>query len=204
MDDGETVVLRGDDDGYIFLFDRTKGTVKKSFPTVRPQCWGQVLLSPDGKQLVICNSQPPSVWDLEGKKIAVLEGHKRWANAAGFSPDGKKLYTGSYDSFVLEREWPSGKPIRKIELGRDQLQRLAISPDGKRLEVVFEGEQAIIFYDLETGRQLPERIAGHQARSLASSVPRTVRWYPLGATDRFAPGMSNKASRSHNSRSIST
>jgi RNA polymerase sigma factor (sigma-70 family) len=162
VDAGETVVLRGDNDGYIYLFDRAKGTEKNSFPTVRPQCWGQILLSPDGKQVVICTSQPPSVWDLEGKQVAVLGGHKTWANAAAFSPDGKKLFTGSYDSFVLEREWPSGKPIRKIELGRDRLQRLASSPDGKRLQVVFEGEQALIFYDLETGKQLPELIAGHR------------------------------------------
>jgi RNA polymerase sigma factor (sigma-70 family) len=162
VDAGETVVLRGDEDGSIYLFDRAKGTEKKSFPTVRPQCWGQILLSPDGKQLIICTSQPPSVWDLEGKKVAALEGHKAWANAAAFSPDGKKLFTGSYDSFVIEREWPLGKPIRKIELGRDRVQRMAVSPDGKRLEVIFEGEQALIFYDLETGKQLPEPISGHR------------------------------------------
>ncbi len=162
VDDDEKVVLRGDEDGSINLFDRAKGTEKKSFRTIRPQCWGQVLLSPGGKQVIICTSQPPSVWDLEGKRVAVLEGHKTWANAAAFSPDGKRLFTGSYDSFVLEREWPSGKPIRKIELGRDHLQRLAISPDGKRLAVVFEGEQALISYDLETGKQLPEPIPGHR------------------------------------------
>ena len=97
VDDGETVVLRDGNDGSVYLFDRAKGTEKKSFPTVRPQCWGQVLLSPDGKHLIDCTSQPPSVWDLAGKKVAVLEGHTTWANVAAFSPDGKKLYTGSYD-----------------------------------------------------------------------------------------------------------
>ena len=40
---------------------------------------------------------------------------------------------------------------------------MAVSPDGKRLEVVFEGEQSLIFYDLETGKQLPEPIAGHRS-----------------------------------------
>lgn len=163
VDNDETVVLRGDEDGYVHLLDRARGTEKKSFSTVKPQCWGQVLLSPEGKHLIVCTSQPPSVWDLEGKQVAVLEGHKTWANAAGFSPDGKKLYTGSYDSFVIEREWPSGKPIRKIELGRDRLQRLAVTPDGKRLQVVFEGEQALVFYDLRTRKRLPEPIASHRA-----------------------------------------
>lgn len=39
---------------------------------------------------------------------------------------------------------------------------MAVSPDGKRLEVAFEGEQALIFYDLETGKQLPEPIDSHR------------------------------------------
>ncbi|HEV3142521.1 MAG TPA: sigma-70 family RNA polymerase sigma factor, partial [Gemmataceae bacterium] len=163
VDDGETIVVRGNEDGFIHLFDRAKATEKKSFPTARPQSWGQTLLSPDGKHLVICTLQPPSIWDLTGKEVAVLEGHKEWANVAAFSPDGKKLFTGCYDPFVVERAWPSGKPIRKIELGRDRVQRLAVSPDGKRLEVVFEGEQALIFYDLETGKKLPEPIESHRS-----------------------------------------
>jgi RNA polymerase sigma factor (sigma-70 family) len=163
VDNGDTVVLRGDNDGSIYLFDRAKGTERKSFPTAAPQSWGQNLLSPDGKHVVICTLQPPSIWDLDGKKVAVLEGHKKWANGAAFSPDGKKLFTGCFDSFVIEREWPSGKPIRKIELGRDRVMRMAVSPDGKRLEVVFEGEHALIFYDLETGKQLPEPIDSHRS-----------------------------------------
>jgi WD40 repeat protein len=162
VDDGETVVLR-DYDGAFSLFDRATGTEKKSFPTARRQSWGQTLLSPDGKHVVTCTVQPPTVWNLDGKKVAVLEGHKEWANTAAFSPDGKKLYTSCFDRFVIEREWPSGKPIRKIEFDRDRVMRLAVSPDGKRLEVSFEGEQALIFYDLETGKKLPDLIDSHRA-----------------------------------------
>ena len=95
--------------------------------------------------------------------MAVLEGHKEWANVAAFSPDGKKLYTGCYESFVIEREWPTGKPIRKIELGRDRFHRMAVSRDGKRLEVVFEGEQALIVYEMATGKPLPEPIESHRS-----------------------------------------
>jgi RNA polymerase sigma factor (sigma-70 family) len=162
VDDGETVVLR-DYDGTVSLFDRARGTEKKSFPTAPRESWGQTLLSPDGKHLVICTLQPPSIWNLDGKKLATLEGHKSWANVAAISPDGKKLFTGCFDSFVIEREFPSGKPIRKLELGRDRVMKMAVSPDGKRLEVVFEGEHALIFYDLETGKQLPESIASHRS-----------------------------------------
>lgn len=163
VDDGETVVLRGDKDGTVYLFDRATGMEKKSFPTGPRESWGQTLLSPNGKHLVICTLQPPSIWDLEGTKVATLEGHKSWANVAAISPDGKKLFTGCFDSFVIEREFPSGKPIRKLELGRDRVTRMAVSPDGKRLEAVFEGEHALIFYDLESGQQLPEPIASHRS-----------------------------------------
>lgn len=95
--DGDTVVLRGENDGTIYLFDRAKGTERKSFPTTGRMSWGQNLLSPDGKHLVLCTLQPPSIWDLEGKRVAVLEGHTKWANAAAFSPDGKKLGAGLGD-----------------------------------------------------------------------------------------------------------
>jgi hypothetical protein len=44
VDGGDTVVLRGDENGYVYLFDRASGTEKKSFATVRPECWGQTLL----------------------------------------------------------------------------------------------------------------------------------------------------------------
>src|SRR5262249_17442292 len=138
VDDGETVVVRGNNDGHIFLFDRAKGTEKKSFPTAPPVSWGQTVLSPDGKHFITCTTQPPTIWDREGKKVAVLEGHKEGANVAAFSPDGKKVYTGMFDPFVIERESPSGKPIRKIEIDHDRVRRLAVSPDGKRLEAVFE------------------------------------------------------------------
>lgn len=160
--DDATVVLRGDD-GDVHLFDRATGTERKSFPTARPRSWGQNLLSPDGKHLILCTAQPPSVWDLDGQKVAVLEGHKSWANVAAFSPDGKKLYTGSYDAYVVEREWPLGKPVRTIELGRDRVQRMAVSPDGTRLDVVFEGEQALCSYDLKTGTPRPEPTDGHRS-----------------------------------------
>ncbi len=162
VDDDKTLVLRGDNDGDIHLIDRAKGTETKTFPTAQLRTWAQTVIAPDGRHLIICTSHPPTVWDLEGKKTAVLD-HDKWANLAAFSPDGKKLYTGSHDTFVTEREWPSGQPIRKIELDRDKVQRMAVSADGKRLELVFEGEQAIIFYDLATGIQLPELVAGHRS-----------------------------------------
>src|SRR5258708_11007828 len=63
----------------------------------------------------------------------------------------------------MEREWHWGKPIRKIEFDRDRVMRLAVAPEGTRLEVVFEGEQALVFYDLVTGKKLPDPIDSHRS-----------------------------------------
>jgi WD40 repeat protein len=48
-------------------------------------------------------------------------------------------------------------------LGRKGISEMAVSGDGKRLEVIFWGEQALAFFDLETGKRIPEPIEAHRA-----------------------------------------
>jgi RNA polymerase sigma factor (sigma-70 family) len=159
------IVVRGQSDGHIRLVDRATGKVTRQFATASTrECPGGALLSPDGSQIVIGGWTPkPRVWNLDGKEQAPLEGHKEWARELAFSPDGKMLYSGGNDSFVLERSWPSGKVLRTIDLGRKGISQLAVSGDGERLEIQFWGEKAISFFDLETGKRIPEAVDGHRA-----------------------------------------
>ena len=163
-DGGDTLVLRGGNDGAIFVLDRATGKQQRSFPTVGKDVQ-QCGLAPDGSAVLLGMYGPAlRVWDVAtGKERPALDGHKQWARRFAFSPDGKHIITGSNDPFVLVRAWPSGRVVRTIDLGRSAIERMAVSGDDRRLEVLFWGEQALHFYDLTTGRELPAASEGHQA-----------------------------------------
>lgn len=105
---GTNLVVRGNADNGIRLFDIATGKRGRSFPTMPPLQASWFGLSPDGST-VLCGTYGPSVrlWDTAtGKEKPALEGHKQSAWCFAFSPDGKTLVTGGNDPFVLVRSWP--------------------------------------------------------------------------------------------------
>jgi WD40 repeat protein len=123
-------------------------------------------LAPDGRAVLFSTYGPSvRVWDLAtGKERPALGGHKKWTRWFPVSPDRKTIVTGGNDSFVLVRDWPSGKVVRTIDLGRaDGIQRMTIAGDPPRLEVLFWGEQALHFYDLGTGKERASPPDSHQS-----------------------------------------
>jgi WD40 repeat protein len=162
---GATLVVRERNANSIHLLDRASGKQQRSFPTMTPRETQQCGLAPDGS-VVLFGTYSPSVrvWDVAtGQERPPLDGHKEWARRFAFSPDGKTLVTGGNDSFVRVRAWPSGKVVRTIDLGRGAIERMAISGDGRQLRILFWGEQALHFYDLKTGKELPSPRESHKA-----------------------------------------
>jgi RNA polymerase sigma factor (sigma-70 family) len=185
---GAVLVVRGREDNTIFLVDRGKGTQQRSFPTMSQKEAHAGSLAPDGSAVLFGNYSPTiRVWDLAtGKERPPLGGHKEWARRFAFAPDGKTLVTGGNDPFVLVRDWPSGKVLRTIELGRWAIERMAVSGDGRRLEVLFWGEQALQFYDLTTGKAIPAPLECHRAsvQGVALAPEGTLLSYGRDATVR--------------------
>ena len=163
-DNGKALVACGNNDRNIYVIDRATGKDIRSFPTVGQREFQGCKMSPDGGSVLFGHYGPNiRIWDVaSGKERPALEGHKNWAREMAFSRDGKVLVTAGNDSFALVRDWPSGKIHRKIELGRSGVNDMSISGDGKRLEVLFWGEEALNFYDLATGKAIPAPIDAHQ------------------------------------------
>jgi WD40 repeat protein len=162
-DGDRLLIVRGTYNGYLYVIDCATGKEVRSFSTAIFNQPGRATLSPDKSQILVCGSTAkPRVWDLNGKELPPLEGHKKWVSTLTFSADGKKVYTGGSDDFVLEREWPSGKVLRSIDLGRSDVLEMTVSGDGQQLEVIFWGERAIAFYDLRTGKRIPDLIDAHR------------------------------------------
>jgi RNA polymerase sigma factor (sigma-70 family) len=150
-----------------------------------------VAFSPDGRVLAAAYGsrgwfgrppglRPPAVgsvvrlWDVRtGDELHTLKGHDNGVRSVAFSPDGKRLVSGSHDSTVRVWEAASGKELLKIAApcrkppadpkggGTDRggVFAVAFSRDGK---AVASGDYdgMIYLWDAATGRRL-HTLAGH-------------------------------------------
>ncbi|MBY5282757.1 NACHT and WD repeat domain-containing protein, partial [Anabaena sp. PCC 7938] len=61
------------------------------------------VFSPDGSRIATSGSETVKLWNLEGKSIAILQGHQGYVSAVGFSSDNQKIVSGGADKTV--RVW---------------------------------------------------------------------------------------------------
>ncbi len=135
--DGRTVATRQGD--AIHLSDAATGKQlrKIALPTANPRSITQWLtLSPDGKTLAI-TSDGKTIQLIDIDKGTVLRSlaHQHVVFAAAFSPDGRLLAAGGYDSegnTYFARIWQvaGGKELRRCNSGAGGIRTLAFSPDG--------------------------------------------------------------------------
>jgi RNA polymerase sigma factor (sigma-70 family) len=165
-EEDETLVVIDDAEYRVSLRERATGHERRSFATLPRNDVRMSLLTPDGKTVLVGTAGTAvRAWDVEtGKELPPLEGHKDQANRVAVSRNGQTVLTaGALDPFVLVWDWPSGKRRGRIELGAGRSAgHLAVSPDGKRAEIIYWGERALRFFDLDSGKELPPPAEGHR------------------------------------------
>jgi WD40 repeat protein len=64
-----------------------------------------------------------------------LKGHKDWVLHIGYSPDGKRLVTGSGSEDKTARVWDAsnGRELQVLHGHTDYIGSVAFSPDGRRV-----------------------------------------------------------------------
>lgn len=86
-----------------------------------------------------------------------LSGHDQAVDAVAFSPDGKTLATGSYDSTARLWDVDTGKTRRILDQHTESVNAVAFSPDGKALATAFN-DGIVLVWDVDTGKPGPEII----------------------------------------------
>jgi WD40 repeat protein len=107
-----------------------------------------------------------------------LSGHNGDVNSVAWSPDGKRLATGSEDSTAKVWETGTGKELLSLSGHTDRISSVAWSPDGKRLATGSWDKTAKV-WDVGTGKQL-------QVLSGNTDWVNSVAWSPDGK--RLATG----------------
>jgi len=95
-----------------------------------------------------------------GRSGRRLKGHTHWVVSAVFSPDGKRILSGSGDKTLRLWDVDSGKELRRFEGHTALIECVAFSPDGRRALSGAEDATARL-WDVDTGREL-YRFEGHQ------------------------------------------
>jgi WD40 repeat protein len=160
-------------------------------------------LSPDGKRLASASGKrlmsttkdvflPPApgelkIWDLATEKEPVpLRGHALQVHSIAFSPDGKRIASGSADRTIRIWDSTNGNELLNLKGHVGVVTGVAFSPDGKQL--VSGGDQTARIWDAIHGQQ-PLALDGAvdvvqvafdpDGKRLASTAGNAVKIYDL-------------------------
>jgi RNA polymerase sigma factor (sigma-70 family) len=156
LPDSKTLVLLAYHGNRVSLRDAATGKESRSFPTLPRNYYCPVRLAPDGRALLFAVSdEGVRSWDVStGKERPRLTEPTGNVRELALTRDSRTLVTGGEGPLVLVWDWPAGKLRRRIDLkSRRTLTHLALSPDGKRLEVGLWPEKVARSFDLATGTQ---------------------------------------------------
>jgi WD40 repeat protein len=119
------------------------------------------------------------------REIAVLSGHGGRVASAMFSPDGRRVVTGSYDGTARIWDTATGKTITVLGGGAGVVvTRATFSPDGRRV-VTASMDNVAQLWDTETGKTIT-LFRGHADYLVSATFSPDGRRVLTGSEDKTA------------------
>jgi WD40 repeat protein len=160
-----------------------------------------VSFSPDGKLLASAGndyfptdgvkaSNGPNniqIWDvatrpIKSKPIEELPGHTGFIYQVSFSPDGKRLASGSEDKTIKIWDVTTRKNIKTLTGHSDGVNGVSFSPDGKLLASA-SSDHTIKIWDVATGKNI-KTLTGHSSAVKAVIFSPDGKWLVSGSEDQ--------------------
>ena len=116
-----------------------------------------VPLHPDGRSLVTATVEQSEVqiWDAETLgQIAVLKGHDLPVLSVAFSPDGRRVVTGSLDKTARLWDLETQEQLAVLKGHDDLILDATFSPDGRRIVTASKKDNTARIWDAEMRGQI--------------------------------------------------
>jgi WD40 repeat protein len=146
------------------IYDGKSGKLLRQLVPNENVGWSGAQFSPDGAKVVSwgTGNTKAYVWETAtGRQLFTLEGHQKAVGVAAFSPDGKRIVTGSADHTL--RLWDASTGKEQLVLtGHTADCGACFAPDGKRI-VSYSSDRTIRCWDAMTGQAIWKQTehAGH-------------------------------------------
>ncbi|MGR3276651.1 AAA-like domain-containing protein [Acaryochloris marina NIES-2412] len=102
-------------------------------------------------------------------EVNLLQGHQLSVTSVSFSPDGKRIVSGSKDKTLRIWDARSGQPIGGPFQGhQDAVKSVSFSPDGKRI-ISGSKDKTLRIWDARSGQPIGALLQGHQEAILSVS-----------------------------------
>jgi WD40 repeat protein len=119
-------------DGTVKLWDANSYELLRSIEINQPV--NSASFSPGGKQIIITSDSIGRVWQLEeSNPVLKLKGHTGKLKFGIFSPDGKRILTGSEDNTAILWDAATGDIISRLKGHMSYVKGGCFSPDGNEV-----------------------------------------------------------------------